>query len=111
MKGERKNGLYTLLGNTMIRKVEVASTTELDKVVLWHKRLGNVSNRGLNELFKQDMLGKDYVEHLEFCEKCVYGEASRVMFWTGVYRTNGTLDYVHSDVSGPTSVQSHSGSR
>ena len=88
----------------MIGKVEVASTTELDKVVLWHKRLGHVSSRGLNELFKQDMLGKDYVEHLEFCEQCVYGEASRVKFGTGVYRTNGTLDYVHSDLWGPTSV-------
>ena len=96
----------------MIGKVAVASTTELDKVVLWHKRLGHVSNRSLNELFKQGLLGKDYVDHLEFFEQCVYyGEASRVKFETGVYRTKQTLDYVHSNLWGPTSVQSHCGSR
>ena len=43
---------------------------------------------------------------LDFCEHCVFGKQYRVSFGTGVHRTKDTLDYIHSDVWGPSQVPS-----
>ena len=39
---------------------------------------------------------------LEFCEDCVLGKQTRVKFGSAIHNTKGILDYVHSDVWGPT---------
>ena len=79
--------------------------------MLWHKYLGHVSERGLTELMKQGLLGDEKFQELEFCETYVYGKSCRVKFGTGIQRTKGTLDYIHSDLWGSTTVQSHSRAR
>ena len=70
-----------------------------------------MSESGLTELVKQGFLGNVNLQGMEFCETCVYGKASRMKFGTGIQRTKGILDYVHSDLWGPTRTQSHSGAR
>ncbi|KAG9446276.1 hypothetical protein H6P81_012404 [Aristolochia fimbriata] len=52
MKGEKKMGnLYHLIGNTIIGGTAVTSCDgEDDATVLWHRRLGHMSERGLQEL-------------------------------------------------------------
>ena len=72
-------------------------------------RLGHVSEKGLIELAKQELLCGDRMERLKFCEHCVYGKAWRAKFNAGQQRTKGTLDYVHADLWGPTKTPSHSG--
>ena len=44
------------------------------------------------------MIGK-----LDFCEHCVFGKQNRVSFGTEIHRTKGTLDYIYSDLWGPSS--------
>ena len=61
-------------------------------------RLSHVSEKGLIELAKQELLCGDRVEKLKFCEHCVYGKASRAKFNVGQQTTKGTLDYVHADL-------------
>ena len=51
------------------------------------------------------------MEDLEFYETCAYGKSSRVKFGTGIQRSKGTLDYIHSGLWGLARTQSHSGSR
>ncbi|KAH9679839.1 hypothetical protein KPL71_026297 [Citrus sinensis] len=46
---------------------------------------------------------------LEFCEKCVFGKATRQKFNPGKQETKNTLDYIHSDLWGPSQVSSHGG--
>lgn len=46
MKGDMKNGLYVLQGTAVIGDVGV-SNQNLDKTMLWHLRLGHMSERGL----------------------------------------------------------------
>jgi len=41
---------------------------------------------------------------LEFCEHCVLGKQTRVKFGSAIHDTKGILDYVHSDVWGPTKI-------
>lgn len=47
------NGLYILKGNTAISQPNVTTDVQSKKIVLWHKRLAHVSERGLPELHKQ----------------------------------------------------------
>lgn len=49
----RRNGIYTLFGKTVIRDSTVVSNSEENKAKLWHKKLGHISERGLQELSKQ----------------------------------------------------------
>ena len=89
----------------------MASVGQISRTELWHRRLGHVSERGLQELGKQKLLCGDKVEQLPFCDHCVMGKARRVRFNTGQRWTKGTLDYVHSDLWGPSSTESLSGAR
>lgn len=111
MKAFRNNGLYTLDGKTVISGVVNVLSTTVDKTRLWHQRLGHVSQRGLEELYKQGLLCGDKIETLEFCEHCVKGKAKRLRFSTAEHRTEGVFDYVHSDLWGPSRVVSHGGAR
>lgn len=42
-----------------------------------------------------------YTSRLNFASTVYWGKQTRVKFGTGVHRTKGILDYVHSDVWGP----------
>ena len=46
---------------------------------------------------------------MEFCEHCVKGKQTRVKFGTAIHNTKGILDYVHSDVWGPSKTPSLGG--
>src|SRR3954462_15817515 len=78
LRGVKKQGLYTLEAEVVSGSTNVASTKPLSKTEIWHMRLGHVSERGLVELGKQNLLGGDKVEKLKFCEPCVLGKSCRV---------------------------------
>ncbi|GKB39107.1 retrovirus-related pol polyprotein from transposon TNT 1-94, partial [Tanacetum coccineum] len=47
---------------------------------VWHKRLGHISEAGLHELEKREVLGNKGLCKLEFCKNCVLGKSTRVSF-------------------------------
>lgn len=89
----------------------VAATSSTDKTSLWHQRMGHVSLKGLQILGKLGVLCGDKISDLEFCEHCVFGEMHRVKFSTRQHYTKGILDYVHSDLWGPSRIPLHGGNR
>ncbi|KAH9752645.1 hypothetical protein KPL71_014775 [Citrus sinensis] len=109
MKGVRKNGLYILVGSSLVQGISASVTR--DKTKLWHMRLAHISERGLKELSNQGLLGDDKVTSLKFCEKCVFGKATRLKFSLGRKETKQTLDYIHSNLWGPSQVPSLGGAR
>ncbi|KAH9723371.1 retrovirus-related pol polyprotein from transposon TNT 1-94-like protein [Citrus sinensis] len=109
MKGIRRNGLYVLIGSSSSPGVIVSVT--IDKTKLWHIRLAHMSENGLKELGKEGLISSDQISSLEFCEKCVFGKATRQRFGTGKQETNNSMDYIHSDLWGPSQVLSHGGAR
>ena len=112
MKGTKKCNLYFLLGNTVTGAAAVSESSgevASDATRLWHVRLGHAGEKALQGLMKQGLLKGAKTCKLAFCEHCVLGKQTRVKFGTAVHRTKGTLDYIHTDVWGPTKVSSLGG--
>ena len=108
MKGRLRHAkLYVLEGSTIIGDAAFTSS-ELDKTTLWHLILGYMSENGLTELSKRGLIDGQ-IRKLEFYEHCVFGKQIRVSFSKGIHSTKGTLDYVHSDLWGPSQVPTKGG--
>ncbi|XP_033145473.1 uncharacterized protein LOC103839411 isoform X1 [Brassica rapa] len=93
---------------------EAMSASEQGKMETWHKRLGHVGDKRL-----QQMQDKDLVKGLpkfkvkkEACEACRLGKQSRKSFpKESQTKTREKLEIVHTDVCGPMQHQSVDGSR
>ena len=110
MKGNMENGLYVLQGSTVIGlAVTVEEITNM-KPLLWHKHLGHVSERGLNELTKQGLLSKEKLGKLPFCASYSFRKF-QLKFNKVVHSTSGTLNYIHSDLWGPSKHPTLGGGR
>ncbi|KAM1596712.1 hypothetical protein ACFX1Z_031688 [Malus domestica] len=84
-------------------------TSDSDTTKLWHMRLGHADEKALQGLMKKGLLKGVMTCKLDFCEHCVLGKQTRVKFSTAVHQTKGILDYVYSDVWGPTKIPYLSG--
>lgn len=114
MKGVRKGSLYVLEGDTVVgttASVQDSSESEANLTRLWHMRMGHVGEKGMMILSKQGLLGGHKVAELGFCEHCIFGKQKRVSFTKAVHNTKSTLDYLHADCWGPSSVSSLGGGR
>ena len=58
----------------------VAVSKGADQTKLWHRRLGHMSLRGLQELCKQGMIDPKLITSIDFCESCVLGKTHRLKF-------------------------------
>jgi hypothetical protein len=105
------NNIYLLDGGISLGASCAAGSDELSKAVLWHRRLGHISDQGLSELKKQQVLDEFTGGGPGFYEHCIMGKAHKVRFATGRHSSRGILDYVHSDLWGPARTQSVGGSR
>ncbi|GKD61890.1 retrovirus-related pol polyprotein from transposon TNT 1-94, partial [Tanacetum coccineum] len=65
--------LYTLQGETITSSASVSYSkkSNSDLTMLWHMRLGYVSEKGMVILSKRGKLDNNKVANLEFCEHCV----------------------------------------
>ena len=107
MRAKRVDSLYLLEGKTIAGTVQVASSpAELTR--LWHTRLGHMGKKAMDILRKKNLLPLMQVQ-LDFCEHCVYGKSTRSPFGTGVHSSTRVLQYIHSDMWGPSPISSHSG--
>jgi len=70
-----------------------------------------MSEKRMTILRKKCCLGSTGTGKLDFCDHCVFGKQKRVSFSKAKYRTQGILDYIHSDLWGPSKVPSLGGKR
>ena len=111
MKGTRKNEVYVLDEESVTWVSNSIESTEIDKTKLWHLRLGHMSIKGLQELGKQGVIGNDKIGELSFCEECILGKYTRNNFKKSIHKTTEILQYIHSDLWGPSQVPSLGGNK
>ncbi|KAH9770122.1 Integrase catalytic domain-containing protein [Citrus sinensis] len=111
MKGTRKNGVYVLDEESVTWVSNAIESTAIDKTTLWHLRLGHMSIKGLKELKKQGVLGSDTIEELVFCKECILGKSTRNSFKKSIHKTTEILQYIHSDLWGPSQISFLGGNR
>ncbi|PHT40240.1 Retrovirus-related Pol polyprotein from transposon TNT 1-94 [Capsicum baccatum] len=108
LKAIRSGSLYLLQGSTVIGSETIASSNK-DNTKLWHLRLGHMSEKGIQILKKKGYLGNHCTGKVDFYEHCIFGKQRKVSFSKAIHRTKGTLDYIHSDLWGPSRVPSREG--
>ncbi|KAG8487854.1 hypothetical protein CXB51_018699 [Gossypium anomalum] len=98
-------------GSTVTGDATVASSSLSDDDItkLWHMHLGHMSENGMVELSKRGLLVGQGICKLNFCKHCVFGKQKRVRFTREIHNTKGTLEYIHSDLWGPSKVLSRCG--
>jgi transposase InsO family protein len=112
MKGKlAENNIFHLLGETVSSESCVAESSQNLDARLWHLRLGHTSEKNLEILRKRNLIKVAVPASLDFCSGCVKGKQTRVSFSVGKHNTKGILDYVHTDVWGPSSTPSLSGGK
>ncbi|KAK3025656.1 hypothetical protein RJ639_040642 [Escallonia herrerae] len=115
MNGLKQNSLYLLQGSTVTgAAIAIAASffnIDYDTTKLWHVRLGYISERGMDVMSKQGLLGSKRIGMLDFCEHCVFEKQCREKFSQAIPTTKGMVDYFHSDLWGPSMVPSKGGDR
>jgi hypothetical protein len=96
-RGSKQGCLYvtkTKLCNDVLTVAENDTTAEL-----WHKRLGHMSEKGMQALARIEFLPKLKSITLKPCEHCFAGKQHRVAFHTRPpHRAENVLDIVYTDV-------------
>lgn len=54
--------------------------------------MGHIGNKRLKSLRNQKLLGKDYIDTVDFCETCVLDKSHKESFKFSSHRTNRPLD-------------------
>ncbi|KAK9224543.1 hypothetical protein WN943_009577 [Citrus x changshan-huyou] len=108
LQGVRRHNLYYLKGGTTDEANVVEAHSDTTK--LWHVRLGHSGEKSLQTLMRHGLLKGTKTCKLNFCEHCVVSKKTRVKFGTANHDTREILEYVHSDVWGPTKTASIGGS-
>ena len=80
----------------------------VDSTMLWHRRLGHISEKGIHAMHSKVMVEglPNCSSKFSFCEHCIYGKQNHVSFPTKATRAKGILELVYNDVFGPMSVPS-----
>ena len=72
--------------------------------------MSHISEQGLKELAKQEILGQRQVTELSKCESSIYSKAAKIKFnKTAIHSSKSPLDYIRSDLWGPTQTLTHRG--
>nr|GEY57034.1 retrovirus-related Pol polyprotein from transposon TNT 1-94 [Tanacetum cinerariifolium] len=103
---QRDNCVYSLDGHAMAGELNDTVEEKDSLAQVWHKRLGHISEAGLQVLEKQGMFGKKSLGKLDHCENFVLRKSLRVSFSVGRHTTQGVIDNAHSDLWGPSQVES-----
>lgn len=108
LTGRLRDGLYISQGKTVIGELNNVITGQVSKeAIIWHRKLAHIGEKGLDCLYKQGLIGKKKPEGLSFCEHCILGKYARASFKPSTYVSKERLDYIHSDLWGPTRVMTH----
>ncbi|KAE8670544.1 hypothetical protein F3Y22_tig00112127pilonHSYRG00101 [Hibiscus syriacus] len=99
LKGEKITAnLYMLKGETLLEAEAFVASCSSDSAMLWHQKLGHMSEQGMKVLVEQKLLPGLTKISLPLCEHCITSKQHRLKFNTSNSRGKNVLELVHSDV-------------
>ncbi|KAE8733376.1 hypothetical protein F3Y22_tig00001323pilonHSYRG00009 [Hibiscus syriacus] len=99
LKGEKiAVNLYMLKGETLIEAEASVVSCSLDSAMLWHQKLGHMSEQGMKVLVEQNLLPGLTKVTLPLCDHCITSKQHRLKFNKSNSRGKSVLELVHSDV-------------
>ena len=94
---KKQNTLYVM--EAKLHKGEINATPRDVSIELWHRRLGHISEKGLQTLARKQFLHNLYGMPLKTCDHCLVGKAHRVPFHTyPPSRRSNVIDLIHTYV-------------
>ena len=87
-----------------------AAVSSIPSLALWHARLGHASSSRVQQLASRGLLGSVSTENFD-CVSCQLGKQPALPFNSSESISTDIFDLIHSNVWGPSSVSSISGSR
>ena len=97
----------------LVAHVSVSTASAISSIpplTLWHARLGYASSSRVQQLASRGLLGSVSTENFD-CVSCQLGKQPALPFNTSESISTDIFDLIHSDVWGPFSISSISGSR
>ena len=82
-----------------------------NKTLLWHYRLGHISEKRIKKLQESNLLGLLDCDAIETCESCLVGKMTKKPFKKKGTRAKDLLELIHSDVCGPMKTSARDGFR
>jgi hypothetical protein len=73
---------------------------------LWHYHLGHISRGAMEHLIKEEILAPVDFSDLDHIIECIKGKYVKHIKKTGVTRSSGVLDIIHTNICGPFNVRS-----
>ncbi|KAH9689170.1 Integrase catalytic domain-containing protein [Citrus sinensis] len=99
MKAEKIGAnLYMLKGETLQEADACVASNGEESSMMWHLKLGHMSEQGLKILSKRKLLPGLKSVSLPFCKHCVTSKQHRLKFSRSIARSKCILDLIHSDV-------------
>jgi hypothetical protein len=108
--GTRHERLYKFLFQP-VRALIHSTSSNNDLCEIWHRRMAHLHHGALRVLRELVTGVPDFSsEHHELCKGCTLGKYTKTAFPSSDSRAAGILDLIHSDVCGPMSSASLTGS-
>jgi hypothetical protein len=108
--GTRHERLYKFLFQP-VRALIHSTSSSSDLCEIWHRRMAHLHHGALRVLREMVTGVPDFSsEHHELCKGCTLGKYTKTAFPSSDSRAAGILDLIHSDVCGPMSSASLTGS-
>jgi hypothetical protein len=108
--GTRHERLYKFLFQP-VRALIHSTSSSSDLCEIWHRRMAHLHHGALRVLREMVMGVPDFSsEHHELCKGCTLGKYTKTAFPSSDSRAAEILDLIHSDVCGPMSSASLTGS-
>lgn len=113
--GKKVDGLYILLshhdsnGRNLSLSVHSSKKNGTEDIILWHKRLGNVSSTVLHKVFPSSL--QQIRSHLDRCTVCPCAKQTRLPFTTSSIQSKAYLYFIHVGIWGPYKIATFDGNK
>lgn len=111
LRGNCENGVYPLPPLAKTQSSIIANVGERTSTDTWHRRLGHPAQKIVSHIVKQFSLPLRNSVPPNNCTSCPLNKSHKLPFGTSSIVSHNPLEYIFSDVWGPTQIQSSDGYR